>query len=661
MVGDELDIAGLALKVDYEDGSSEIVTEGFVVNADLSAAGEVEVTVLYEGFTVVYTITVRAIDSAFIMSPPFKTEYVVGEELDTEGLELYVLYSDGEEAYITEGFELIYDAFTEEGEYEILLKYYDYEEPFVVTVVAAEEPVVLESIAVKAPAKTEYFVGEELDTDGMIVTAIYSDGTAIDVTAKATVEAVALDTVGTVTVTVAFGDATATFDVIVKEVPVILESITVKAPAKTEYTVGDALVLDGMVVTANYSNGTAVDVTAKATVDTTVLETAGTVTVTVAFGDATATFTVTVAEKVVEPENIAEGTIGTINWVVTADGVLTVSGEGAIPTYTKSANAPWTAYSKQITKIVVADGISEIGNYAFYKLAKATSIEVAKSVTSVGQLFLRDSGITEIALPGVVDIAVNAFGASNIATITLSEAAKGFKGNAFGSSQTVTIKAPTNSFAYKYAEYYAEKYGTSNTITCESDGTAAKLPIVRFTAAGDNAFFAMYENAKGNWILEVSGTGVMKNFPYVSDKNIAKGYTFSPMYYISEEGLETKVATITVHEGITSIGNYIFYKCTKATVLNLPEGITSVGQGAFRLCQRIAKITLPEAVTKIEKNAFLSCGKLSELYIPEGVTIVGEGIFEKCTLETLVVKTKSATAIEVISAEYPTVTIVSDF
>ncbi|MBQ9976446.1 MAG: bacterial Ig-like domain-containing protein, partial [Clostridia bacterium] len=102
MLGEELDTTGLELTVNYEDGTSEIVTEGFIADADLSEAGEVTVSVLYEGFTIEYTVTVRTIDSAFIMTPPTKLEYVVGEELDTEGLELYVLYSDGEEAYLTE-------------------------------------------------------------------------------------------------------------------------------------------------------------------------------------------------------------------------------------------------------------------------------------------------------------------------------------------------------------------------------------------------------------------------------------------------------------------------------------------------------------------------------------------------------------------------------
>ncbi|MBQ9975942.1 MAG: leucine-rich repeat domain-containing protein, partial [Clostridia bacterium] len=202
-----------------------------------------------------------------------------------------------------------------------------------------------------------------------------------------------------------------------------------------------------------------------------------------------------------------------------------------------------------------------------------------------------------------------------------------------------------------------------------TDGTTASNPVVRFAFAGDSAFFAIFENAKGNWALEISGQGIMKNFPYVCEKNIKAGYTFSPMYYIGEveekiDGVEpeAKILSIKVADGITTVGNYIFYKCTKATALTLPEGITSIGQGAFRNCQRLKTITLPESVTKIEKTAFVSCKTLTELYIPEGVTVVGSGIFEKCDkIDSLVVKTKSAEAIAVISAEYPTVTIVSDF
>ena len=79
-------------------------------------------------------------------------------------------------------------------------------------------PVVIESITVTAPTKTEYTAGEELDLDGMKVTANYSDGTTKDI-AAADCEVSGYDTTkaGEQTVTVTYEGKTATFKVTVKE------------------------------------------------------------------------------------------------------------------------------------------------------------------------------------------------------------------------------------------------------------------------------------------------------------------------------------------------------------------------------------------------------------------------------------------------------------
>ena len=61
------------------------------------------------------------------------------------------------------------------------------------------------------------------------------------------------------------------------------------------------------------------------------------------------------------PAIIAEGTCGTnVNWVLTADGRLTISGTGVM------FNAPWGSYSDQITSVEIEQGVSgEIANNAF--------------------------------------------------------------------------------------------------------------------------------------------------------------------------------------------------------------------------------------------------------------------------------------------------------
>ena len=80
------------------------------------------------------------------------------------------------------------------------------------------DPVVIESITVTAPTKTEYTVGDELDLDGMKVTAKYSDGTTKDI-AVTDCEVSGYDTTktGEQTVTVTYEGKADTFKVTVKE------------------------------------------------------------------------------------------------------------------------------------------------------------------------------------------------------------------------------------------------------------------------------------------------------------------------------------------------------------------------------------------------------------------------------------------------------------
>ena len=72
-----------------------------------------------------------------------------------------------------------------------------------------------------------------------------------------------------------------------------------------------------------------------------------------------------------------------ITWNV-ENGVLTIKGTGAMDDYKTETDAPWYDQRSDITKIVVEDGITHIGNMAFYGLKNAKSAEIGKSVESVG-------------------------------------------------------------------------------------------------------------------------------------------------------------------------------------------------------------------------------------------------------------------------------------
>ena len=90
----------------------------------------------------------------------------------------------------------------------------------------------------------------------------------------------------------------------------------------------------------------------------------------------------------------ASGTCGAnLTWVyTTADNTLTISGTGDMSNYewikissnSQSLNIPWKGYSSSIKNVIIGDGVTSIGNYAFYGCSGLTSVTIPDAVTSIG-------------------------------------------------------------------------------------------------------------------------------------------------------------------------------------------------------------------------------------------------------------------------------------
>jgi hypothetical protein len=151
------------------------------------------------------------------------------------------------------------------------------------------------SIAVtQTPTKIAYYVDEAFDPSGLVVTAIYSDGTSRSVT-DYSLSSPGMDTAGTKTVIVTFSECKTVFTITVTAVPVVsLASITVtQSPTKIAYYVKEAFDPSGLVVKATYNDGTLRTVTGYS-LNSPDMDTTGTKTVTVTFEGKTASFTITV-------------------------------------------------------------------------------------------------------------------------------------------------------------------------------------------------------------------------------------------------------------------------------------------------------------------------------------------------------------------------------
>lgn len=98
----------------------------------------------------------------------------------------------------------------------------------------------------------------------------------------------------------------------------------------------------------------------------------------------------------------------------------------------------------------------------------------------------------------------------------------------------------------------------------------------------------------------------------------------------------TGLTSITIPDGVTSIGNRIFYGCISLISIIIPNSVTSIGYGAFHDCQALASITIPNGVKTIGSSTFQNCKKITSITIPNSVTYIGEYAFEGCSSLTSV-------------------------
>ena len=121
----------------------------------------------------------------------------------------------------------------------------------------------------------------------------------------------------------------------------------------------------------------------------------------------------------------------------------------------------------------------------------------------------------------------------------------------------------------------------------------------------------------------------MTSAPYsITASDWGDHYTQIPQYYFAYDNL---LASITIPQGVTSIGGSAFYYCTSLASITIPQGVTSIGTFAFYYCTSLASITIPQGVTSIGGYAFSNCTSLASITIPQGVTSIVGSTFSNCT------------------------------
>lgn len=340
----------------------------------------------------------------------------------------------------------------------------------------------------------------------------------------------------------------------------------------------------------------------------------------------------------------------------------------------------WNLYFDQIKKVVISEGVTSIGDYAFANCPQLTDIDMPDSITRIGdRAFVNCSGLEDVEIPvNVTTIEYNAFRNCTLLE-TLNFNAKNCNsiyGETFYNCNIKTLnvgvgvntlpdintyetvvfadgatKVPNNVFNYceklttvilpdtittiGYRAFYnctsLESIDIPDSVTYIDEYAfcnCSNLTTITTPANDCNIDYMAFNNCTKLTTVNYniySGTvyyNAFNNCP-VTTLNIGPGVSDLPKF--------NSVETVTFAEGATVVPNSAFSSCYNLRTVNLPDTITRIEYNAFYNCDSLENIELPESVTYIANCSFEGCDSLLEITIPENVEQIGWDAFGYCT------------------------------
>ena len=233
----------------------------------------------------------------------------------------------------------------------------------------------------------------------------------------------------------------------------------------------------------------------------------------------------------------------------------------------KTANIP-----SSVTYNSKTYSVTSIGDCAFCRCSRLTSVTIPNSVTSIGEwAFESSTGLTSVTIPNsVTSIGVGAF---------------------------------------------------------ESCSSLTSVTIGNSVTSIDNAAFSRCSNI----IIVVWNA---KNGPSYNFGSQVTSFTFGNEVEIIPAGLcngMTNLTSVTIPNSVTSIGERAFFDCSGLTSVTIPNSVTSIGSSAFSGCTGLTSVTIGNSVTSIGSSAFEDCGNDGNLVLPASLKTIGDYAFKGWT------------------------------
>jgi hypothetical protein len=271
---------------------------------------------------------------------------------------------------------------------------------------------------------------------------------------------------------------------------------------------------------------------------------------------------------------LGSGTCGAegnnLTWKLTCDGVLTISGTGAMKDWKDFDDIPWYSYSYSIQSVIINEGVTSLGNLAFAGCLM-TSVEIPNGLTRIGrQAFTFCNALTSVTIPNSVTSIENwAFSdCSSLTSVTIPNSVTSIGGGAFDGCTGLT-SATIGSGVTNLGDWVFEKCSSLTTITVAADNTTYS-----------------------------SADGVLFN----------KDKTILIQYPVGNPRTE-----YTIPDGVIGFFGAAFKDCKTLTSVVIPTSVTGIVYSAFSGCTGLSSVTIPNSVEVIGFEAFAYCTGLTSI------------------------------------------------
>ena len=349
-----------------------------------------------------------------------------------------------------------------------------------------------------------------------------------------------------------------------------------------------------------------------------------------------------------------------LTWTLTKneDGTtytLTISGTGEMEDYTVGG-APWhvalgvPANRKQITEIVLPNGLTHIGNNAFLQAA-VTKVEIPNTVVSIGTNAFWKCNTIETTLPASVrELGATAFYGTFVVNVDANNPylCSEENGKVLYSKDKTTL--------YQVSQDCAGDFTIPSTVTTINDfamngcaNVTGELVIPdSVQTIGRSAFEGTGFTSLnlGNSVKEIGVSAFYKCAAMMGDLVIPTSVTTIGANVFIGTGFDGKLdfqaqieefpaaifqglnfTSVSFSGSVKSIGDRAFENCKQLATVTFGQGLETVGQYAFYNSGLSGALTFPDSLKKIDTYAFAKCPHITEITLPEGNATIEYGAF----------------------------------